>query len=200
MIASPQPIICDGCGVIASPEHLRDRFARLEVATRFRPIHIGVLFLIPAPEADLDFYDSSPRPAGARELLLDALGVPNPPQSSGEVNAEANAIEARLIEFQRRGFYFASVSECPQSADAAPQAVAQLAPTLLKRVQFSYKPKCVVLLSQALAPLIPLLSAAGQGIRSLPEGAPLHWPPTGDPFRDAAFRADCARIADAART
>jgi hypothetical protein len=194
--ASPQPIICDGCGIAASPEHLRERFARLELATRFRPIHIGVLFLVSAPDADLDFYESSPRAAGARELLLDALGAPNPPQSSGE----SNATESRLIEFQRRGFYFASVSECPLPQDAAAQLVAQLAPTLLKRIQFSYKPKAVILLSEALAPLVPLLAAAGHGIRILPDGAPLPWPPTGDPSRDAAFRAACARIADAART
>jgi hypothetical protein len=194
--ASPQPIVCDGCGVAASPEHLRERFARLELATRFRPIHIGVLFLIPAPDAGLDFYDSLRRTAGARELLLDALEIPNPPQTSGESNAN----ESRLIEFQRRGFYFASVSECPLPADATASTLTHLAPTLLKRIQFSYKPKSVVLLSESLAPLVPLLAGAGRGIRILPDGAAIAWPPTGDPPRDAVFRAACARIADAART
>jgi hypothetical protein len=97
---------------------------------------------------------------GARELLLDALGVPNPPQNSGEANSEVNSIESRLIEFQRRGFYFASVSECPLPPGDAAQALTQLAPTLLKRIRFSYKPKSVALLSQSLTRLVPMLRAA----------------------------------------
>jgi hypothetical protein len=194
--ATSQPTLCDGCGLPASPEHIRQRLARLEAATRFRPIHIGVLFLIPSPPEGPDFYDPSPRPLGARELLLDALGIAAPSEAPGGDGAAA--IESRLSDFQRRGFYFASLSECPLPESAASQALSRLGPTLLKRIQFSYKPKSVVLLSGALAPLLPMLAAAGQGIRVLPQGTPLAWPRRGDLSGEAAFRAGCACIATAA--
>jgi hypothetical protein len=196
--AAPQPILCDGCGVAASPEHIRERLARLEVATRFRPIHIGALFVAPAPDASGDFYDASPRKPGAREILLDALGLAAP--SGASSGPAADAIESRLAEFQRRGYFFASVSECALPVAAAARTIERLAPTLLKRIQFSYRPKCVVLLSQSLTPLVPLLAAAGQGIRILPDGVPLSWPPSAEAARDAALFAACARIADASRT
>jgi hypothetical protein len=201
---TPQTIFCDGCGAAATPEHIRERLARLEVATRFRPIHIGALFLIPSPDAGFDFYDVSARPPGAREILLDALGIPAAAETTAALSepsaSGASATESRLAEFQRRGFFFASVAECPlQDSDAA-QAVERLAPTLVKRIQFSYKPKSVVLLSDALSPLVPLLARAGQGIRVVPDGQPLPWPRRGDRADDVAFRAACARIADVART
>jgi hypothetical protein len=199
VIAAPQPILCDGCGVVASPEHIRERLARLEVATRFRPIHIGVLFVAPAPDASGDFYDASPRKPGPREVLLDALDIAAVPAANGDPTT--NAIESRLAEFQRRGYFFASVSDCPlPTGDDAAQAVEHLASTMLKRIQFSYKPKSVVLLSESLAPLVTLLAAAGQGIRVLPDGAPLSWPASGDAAPDGAFRSACARIAEASRT
>jgi hypothetical protein len=202
--ATPQTIFCDGCGAAATPEHIRERLVRLELATRFRPIHIGVLFLIPSPDAGSDFYDASARPPGAREILLDALGIPAAAEATaaqGEPSAPvASATESRLAEFQRRGFFLASVAECPLPEGAAAQAVERLAPTLVKRIQFSYKPKSVVLLSDALSPLAQLLARAGQGIRIVPDGKPIAWPRRGDGADDDAFRAACARIADAART
>jgi hypothetical protein len=196
--AIPQTIYCDGCGVAASPEHIRERLARLELATRFRPIHIGVLFLIPSPELGMDFYDASPRPPGAREILLDALGIPALAAVSGAPGASAT--ESRLSEFQRRGFFYASVSECALPQGGEPLTVERLAPTLVKRIQFSYKPKSVVLLSVALSPVVPLLAGAGQGIRILPDGAPISFPRAGDGAAEAAFRAACAHVADAARS
>ncbi len=36
---------CDGCGQLASPEHIARRLQRLEWTTRFRPVHIGTLLL-----------------------------------------------------------------------------------------------------------------------------------------------------------
>src|SRR5882724_705009 len=36
---------CDGCGQIASTEHIARRLQRLEWATRYRPVHIHTLFL-----------------------------------------------------------------------------------------------------------------------------------------------------------
>jgi len=37
--------VCDGCGQIASAEHVARRLKRLEWATRYRPVHIHTLFL-----------------------------------------------------------------------------------------------------------------------------------------------------------
>src|SRR5712664_3110821 len=36
---------CDGCGQIASTEHIAGRIQRLEWTTRYRPVHIHTLFL-----------------------------------------------------------------------------------------------------------------------------------------------------------
>lgn len=41
--------ICDGCGATADAEHIRRRIERLELATRFRPVHIQTLLIGDAP-------------------------------------------------------------------------------------------------------------------------------------------------------
>jgi hypothetical protein len=66
MDASAQRLPCDGCGLPASPEHIAARIRRLELATRFRPLHIGILFVSPAPplQPEDDFY----APAASREF------------------------------------------------------------------------------------------------------------------------------------
>ena len=43
--------LCDGCGAQVDEAHIRRRIERLELATRFRPIHIQVLLLDAAPLA-----------------------------------------------------------------------------------------------------------------------------------------------------
>src|SRR5216683_5747450 len=68
MDANSTPILCDGCGLAASAEHIAARMERLELATRFRPIHINVLFvaLQPMPRPEDDFY----RPPESRDFLI----------------------------------------------------------------------------------------------------------------------------------
>lgn len=175
-------IRCDGCGVVAAPDHLRRRVERLELATRFRPIHIDTLILYPAPpqRAEDYFY----RPAHSREErspssraffdgMLAAAGI-NPDGGKSE--------ELLLAEFQRAGFFVTESCECPlegggiSSADLA----VRMAPSLLRRVQFSYKPKHILVLSSELAPLIPLFRQAGLGDNLLPrEGKPIDIPVVG---------------------
>jgi hypothetical protein len=41
--------VCDGCGAQADDAHIRRRIERLELSTRFRPIHIQVLLIDAAP-------------------------------------------------------------------------------------------------------------------------------------------------------
>lgn len=52
--------VCDGCGVQADGDHIRRRIERLELATRFRPIHIHVLLVDAAPPSRLEDYFISP--------------------------------------------------------------------------------------------------------------------------------------------
>jgi hypothetical protein len=180
---------CDGCGRRASEAHLRERVARLERATRFRPIHIGVSFLADAPPVDIadDFYrfadDSASRSASSRmflEELMYGAGL-----ESGSLANE----EAALAEFQHRGFYLAYACECPfeeggvgTGEGIAPLSAIELARrfgiTMVKRIQFSYKPKRIVLLCGATRGLIPLLEQAGFGdLLLLDRGAPFELRP-----------------------
>lgn len=191
---SPQPIFCDGCGIAASPEHIQQRLARLELATRFRPTHIAVLIVIASPDVRGDFYNAA-RPLSLRDQLLDGLGIASAPHSADA----AVVTESRLAEFQRRGFYLAAVSECPLADETCAQSIARLAETLLKRIRLSYKPKAVVLVSESLAPILAPL-ADSPGIRVLPDGKPVVCPAPGDSLANASFHAACARIAEAART
>src|ERR1700716_1652707 len=96
---------CDGCGQLASPEHVARRLQRLEWTTRYRPVHIGTLLLGSiAPPSDSDFVFS---PAGAgkgeAKVLLAAAGL----------SPEGKPAEATLAEFQRGGFLLTHVMECP---------------------------------------------------------------------------------------
>jgi len=97
--------------------------------------------------------------------------------------------ETCLGEFQRHGLFLAEAIECAaEEADsarasgaAAPPAseplLLRLAPTMIKRIQFSYKPQHIALISSGLVPLIPLLKQADLGDRLLlHDGRPLPFP------------------------
>ncbi|HXT72356.1 MAG TPA: hypothetical protein VN785_00750 [Candidatus Angelobacter sp.] len=156
-------IRCDGCGVVATPEHLRRRVERLELATRFRPIHIDTLILQPAPSPRVEDYFY--RPAHSREerstssqAFFDAI------LSAAGINvAENKSEETLLTEFQRAGFFLTECCECPVETGgiSSEDLAVRMAPSLLRRVRFSYKPKHILILSSELAPLIPLFRQAG---------------------------------------
>jgi len=170
--------ICDGCGIRVDDAHLRARIQRLELATRFRPVHIGVLLIYVAPPAGLDdfFYagadarSQTPRSPYFRELAKLASPRPAP-----EPLAEDLVPESVLAEFQRRGFFLTSAVECPMRdhGDLA-AAIRRLVPTVLRRVQNSYKPKCIALISPPTAELTGPLRDAGWGDRLVlsPNGVP----------------------------
>ena len=206
MDANSSSILCDGCGLPASPEHVAARMERLELVTRFRPIHIQVLFvaLDPMPRPEDEFY----RPPEARQFfdsLLSALDI--------STNTESNSAEAavaNLLEFQRRGYYLTYLSECPvtpgQSASTgrdrvllgarqeteesiARECISRLAPTLVKRIRFNYKPKHVAILGTNLAPLIEVFEHAGIGpLLVLDQGAPLTVPGRALHFESAVIK------------
>ncbi len=199
-------VCCDGCNQPASAEHIALRLQRLELATRFRPIHIGILFLAEAPPPRLeDYFYSAAENAGERadlsRVLFDSLM-----QGLG-VAPQAGANDAScLAEFQKRGYFLADSMECPmaeivpgQREGATEENAAELAqrygPTVVKRVRFSYKPRHIVLLSTRTRHLIPILQQAGLGDRLLLyQGHPLRFPHPNNPAAQAESRAGLADV------
>ncbi len=138
---------CDGCGQAASPEHLTRRLQRLELTTRYRPVHIQALLLGGiAPASDAAFlYSPEGNFRGEAASLLDALQIPRAGKSA----------DAVLSEFQKRGLFLTHVLECPLLPGVSP-ADAQLLlekqlPAVIARIRRSLKPKRLVLFSGELA-------------------------------------------------
>lgn len=116
---------CDGCGQMASPEHIARRLRRLEWATRYRPVHIQTLLLGGvAPSEDAEFlYAPSGEFRGEGESLLRAVGIESgrpPLETQGRQNAipataspPEKTAEAIHSEFQVAGFFLAHILECP---------------------------------------------------------------------------------------
>jgi hypothetical protein len=153
-MAIPSLLPCDGCGQLASAEHLTRRLQRLEWATRFRPIHLQALLLSAAgPESDAEFlYHPETQFAGMSGQILSALGITTAGKSSEEVQSE----------FQKRGLVLASVLECPVELDAGASAITELLgrhlPVALTRIRRSLKPKRVLIVSPDLRAYLPQLS------------------------------------------
>ncbi len=268
MEAEAFSIVCDGCGLPASPEHIAARMERLELVTRFRPIHIHLLFVAfdPMPRLEDDFY----KPPESRDFFDSFLSAMNispdaegrgPHLETAEISPQAestgrDAGPAMLLEFQRRGYYLTYLSECPVTPEhsanvhaarrsrdqdqlqrlkltegqsgsaglkpgpprrsetsthgttnvevkrevanlgidgtqvsATRECISRLAPTLIKRIRFNYRPKHVVLLGTHLSPLIGVFEDAGLGpLLLLDRGAPLTIPGTGDGSSLTLFR------------
>jgi len=187
MGASTNYLPCDGCGLPASPDHIAERLQRLEHSTRFRPIHIGVLFIALMPPIRLqdDFYAADEKNEYF-DPFLTALEIP------------PAAASVRLLEFQQRGYFQAFLSECPSPQDLEPAAatIARLSPTLIRRIRFNYKPKLIAPIGQELAPLVDVLRGAGIGpIVALAQGAVLPIPRTGDREWHELFRGAVATVA-----
>lgn len=147
-------LCCDGCGQVASPEHIARRLQRLEWSTRYRPIHIAALLLGPvAPAKDSDFlYAPSGEFSGEAAEVLRGRGI----ESAGKSR------DAVLAEFQRGGFFLAHVLECPLDGSEFSTMEIQVLlegrlPSLVARIRRSLKPKKLVAISSELAPLLPLL-------------------------------------------
>ena len=134
---------CDGCGQLASPEHLARRLHRLECATRYRPIHIQTLLLGNiAPVDDSDFlYSPAGRFEGEAQRLLEAV----------QLSREGKSADAVLAEFQRRGLMLTHLLECPVepglSDSQVAQALAAHLPQTIARLRRSFKPRRIILIS-----------------------------------------------------
>jgi hypothetical protein len=193
-------IVCDGCGLPASAEHVAERIKRLELATRYRPIHINLLFVLlqPMPRVEDDFY-GPPELRDFFDLLMGALGISADLAKPRTAQDRSAPYVSQLLEFQRRGYFLAYLSECPAkppspatpSAEesAARDCVSRLAPTFIKRIQFNYKPKNVALLGTHLQPLAEILGRSDVGpLMLLDHGRPLVLPRANDASSLALFR------------
>src|SRR5262245_6365804 len=143
-------ILCDGCGQAATTEHLARRLKRLENMTRYRPLHVQALFLgAVSPSRDEDYlYAAEGAFLGEGLELLRAL----------DVEPAGRAVEATLLEFQRRGYVLAHLLECGQ--ETSPETIRREAlqrriPATITRIRRSFKPKRVVLLGGDLAEFVP---------------------------------------------
>lgn len=199
MNSANREIRCDGCGVAATDEHLRDRVERLELATRFRPIHIETLIVYPAPPERLEDYFYKPgvsrdeRSSSAR-AFFDALAGATPGAESPRADASE---ETLLAEFQRAGCFLTGCSECPmeETGISTTDWVCELAPSVVRRVQYSYKPKKILLLSHELTQLIPFLRQAGLEEKLLlHHGAPIEIPDFEDSALAARFRTEIRAV------
>jgi len=158
-MAVPTLLPCDGCGQLASAEHIARRLQRLEWATRFRPIHIQALLLAAsAPEADSEFLYSPEAPfTGLAGDLLSALSISTAGKSDEEV----------LADFQKRGLFLAYLLECSVAPGTEPTEAVDLLdrhlPQAVARIRRSLKPKRALVLSQDLQPFLPQLSASTLG-------------------------------------
>jgi hypothetical protein len=195
----PNQLPCDGCGLPASPEHIAQRLRRLELSTRYRPVHIGTLFICLSPPVrpEGDFY----APAEAKDFFgpfLDALEICRSPEKPGATTETFAGDRARLAEFQHRGHYLVSLSECPipENKETSESTIARLAPTLIRRIRFNYKPKLIAPMGQELLPLVDGLRAVGMGpLLILDEGAPLPIPGLGPRDWAALFQRAVASMA-----
>src|ERR1700683_160951 len=160
--------VCDGCGAQLDALHIRQRIERLELATRFRPVHISVLLIDAAPPARPEdyFYRAPASPSersSAGRQYFDAL------MNSAGVDAHAHPNdETALAEFQRRGFFLIGAVECALANPIdAQKAIEHVAPTLLRRVNISYKPKSIAMLRAATQPLVAAFQQGGLASRSI---------------------------------
>ena len=158
--AQAQPISCDSCGLPANPQHIADRIARLELATRYRPVHITTLLVCTASPAriedDLYSWERQSAAPGSRAFLSSLLACAG-------VSPQKSPTD-QLAEFQRLGFYLAHLAECPLNSSALHTNLAKsYGPTLVKRIQFSYKPRRVALLDPVPEGLPEILASANLG-------------------------------------
>ncbi|HKV64389.1 MAG TPA: hypothetical protein VJO16_20955 [Candidatus Acidoferrum sp.] len=162
-MTASKPLTCDGCGQVASAKHIARRLQRLEWTTRYRPVHIHTLFLgafSPLDEKDF-LYAPGGEFQGEAALLLDAVGISAAGKSADVVHAE----------FQRAGFFLTHVLECPieverSQATAVQDALKARLPAMATRIRRSLKPRRVMAVTEALAPVV-------QDILVLDLGCPL---------------------------
>jgi hypothetical protein len=151
---------CDGCGQVASAEHLARRLRRLEWTTRYRPVHINALILGAfSPSEDGDFlYSPGGEFHGEAGRLLEAV----------EILPAGKSADVVHTEFQRAGLFLTHILECPLEivlGDQAGQAalLVERLPAVASRRRRSLKPKRVFLVTEPLEPVVQNILALDLG-------------------------------------
>ena len=178
---------CDGCGQMASPEHIARRLRRLEWATRYRPVHIQMMLLGgAAPREDAEFlYAPNDEFRGEGEALLRAVGIPFVGKSAETVHAE----------FQSAGFFLTHVLECPlegslKIARNASNLMREHLPAVASRIRRSLKPKRVMLVTEMPQEVVQDILALDLGCEvALNDGKPFVLTPSVKEAEIARFRA-----------
>ncbi len=181
--------VCEGCGTRTDDNHIQRRTERIELASRHRPAEIRVLFLDAAPPARAeDFFYQAAKDRATRSLsartYFDELV-----KAAGVGSASSAQEDLALSDFRRRGFFLSYAVECPfDNEGELHAALRRLAPTALKRVQYSLKPNYIVPLGDPTKELIRLFGLIGWGDRLiLDKTGPFVDPYLGDPKKQATF-------------
>lgn len=205
---------CDGCGQMASPEHIARRLRRLEWATRYRPVHIQTLLLGGvAPREDAEFlYAPSGELRGEAEILLRAVGIQSgrPPfedpfEAQGKQGKQkavptaarpaGTAVEEVHAEFQAAGLFLTHILECPlepgeNGASNAAELLRKHLPAVGSRIRRSLKPKRVILVTEMPPEVVQDILALDLGCEVvLNDGRPFALTPPGREEAVARFRA-----------
>ena len=179
--------ICEGCGARVDEAHILRRKQRIDLAMRFRPIQIKNLLLNSAPPVlDADYFyrvapDRAVRSVAARIYFEEMV------KCMGPVSSQID--EARcLADFRDRGFFLIHAVDCPiENPGELHNAMRRLAPTVVKRVQYSLQPTYIVPISKPTQDLIRLFGLIGWGDRLVLEnGGPFLDANPGNPQRQAA--------------
>lgn len=183
--------ICDSCGERVDDAHIRQRIERLELSTRFRPIHINVLLLDPAPPVRREDFVYDPRTPFEERSAVGQWYARELAKLAGASTDTTTEFESMLAELQHRGFFLASAIECPMSRDEnLASAIRRFAATVVLRVKTSYRPKQVALLGEGTRELIEPLHAAGWSDRLiLDNGVPFTIPAMLQPSAQSAQNA-----------
>ncbi len=156
--AAIQPLPCDGCGQLASSEHIARRLRRLELTTRYRPIHLQAVFLgAQSPEREGEFLYGDGADGGFKGEAADLLCALN-------IEHAGRSGDAVLVEFQKKGYLLTHVLECVgEQGSAVAESLRRKLPSVLRRLRTSLRPKRVVVFSAAMAPLAEELKSAQIG-------------------------------------
>lgn len=177
---------CDGCGQVASAEHIARRLRRLERATWYRPVHIQTLLLGGvAPREDAEFlYSPGVEFCGEAGQLLRAVGI----------STEGKPAEAVHAEFQGAGLFFAHILECPpenrdHSQDEVAQVLREHLPAVASRIRRSLKPKRVILVTEVPDQVVQDMLSLNLGCPMiLDDGKPFQFSPSGEETTFSRFR------------
>ena len=159
-------IVCDGCGLGTTSEHIAKRLRRLELTTRFRPIHIQTVFLSAQSPAEENafLYGATGEFSGEAAMLLHACGIETGTRDT----------ESVLNEFQRRGLLLTHLLECvPDGAGIQTDQAAALhkrLPATIRKIRGSLRPKRVIVLGRELTPFVGELKAERTGAEWVLDG------------------------------